>query len=93
MDRFDWSTVNGVPRNVDAELKILEDLRTKLRPDSNGRIRMVVDYPAADKMHLGEDIICSSCQGVLAQFTKEFLVFSIDIRDMYGRRLFEYIPR
>ncbi|MBH0776997.1 hypothetical protein [Nocardia bovistercoris] len=93
VDRFDWSTVNGVPRNADAELKILEDLRTKLRPDSGGRIRMVVDYPGGDKMHLGEDIICSSCQGVLAQFTREFPRVSIDIRDMYGRRLFEYIPR
>ncbi|MCM6777269.1 hypothetical protein NDR87_27660 [Nocardia sp. CDC159] len=83
-NRYEHFTVGEIPRNADAELKILETLRSQLKPGASGKLRMVVDLPSGDSK-LATEIVCDSCRGVLNQFRHEFPGISVEIRDMYGR--------
>lgn len=51
----------GFLRDADSEYKILEDLASKLSPDSQGTINLFTERPA-----------CLSCQGVIQQFEEAF---------------------
>ncbi|MFB9908953.1 hypothetical protein [Allokutzneria oryzae] len=89
--RFPTKEVGGVPRDVDAEAKILEDLHRRLPTDAKGKLSVVVDYPAGDKLPAGE-VVCSSCQGVLRAFGDEHRGITIEVRDMVGRLLLVINP-
>ncbi|GAA4553202.1 deaminase domain-containing protein [Amycolatopsis samaneae] len=79
--------VNGVPRDVDAEAKILEDLNRRIPRDAKGKLTMVVDYPAGDKLP-PDKVVCPSCQGVLKDFADEHPGVRVEVRDMNGRLLY-----
>ncbi|MEU8895486.1 hypothetical protein [Nocardia sp. NPDC048505] len=86
-NRYPINEVDGKFPSNDSEVKILEELRSKLRPDASGKLRIVVDRPRGDDMAASE-VICPSCVNVLNYFKEEFPNIGIEVRDMYGRILF-----
>jgi len=55
------TTPDGNPRTLDAEVKILEELASKLPSDASGKIYLFSELP-----------FCDSCSGVIKQFKELF---------------------
>jgi hypothetical protein len=59
--RFETITTGNNPRTLDAEVKILEEMATRIPKNSKGTIHLFSELP-----------ICVSCSGVIQQFEKQF---------------------
>ena len=67
---LDSSTIAGNttrtgPGRLDAEVKILDHLRTQISPDSTGTIRLFIDQPAGRGA-------CQSCTDAILQFRRDY---------------------
>ncbi|NVB36410.1 hypothetical protein G6O69_01110 [Pseudenhygromyxa sp. WMMC2535] len=58
-------TTRTGPGRLDAEVKILDELRPRLTPESRGTIRLFVDQPAAKG-------VCQNCTDAIFQFQRDF---------------------
>jgi len=67
--KFNTSTV-GHSRSNDSEVKILETLATKLKPNDQGTLNLYSERP-----------ICASCQNVVRQFKEQYPNVKIQIHE------------
>ncbi|MNP17468.1 hypothetical protein D3C76_1099010 [compost metagenome] len=57
------TTADGNPRTLDAEVKILEEIASKLPSNASGKVYLFSELP-----------FCESCTGVIKQFKEKFNV-------------------
>lgn len=61
----------GIARNADSEMKILEDIKSRLSPDASGRVHIWSERP-----------VCPSCQHVMDDFRRSFPNIEVTFSDL-----------